>query len=444
MLDSQFIEEIRAQLGNGADAFLRALDEPPALAMRVNSLRPGAAEAAEPFIDSPVPWAEDGRYLRHGMRPGASLAHALGAFYLQEASAMVSATVLNAQPGERILDLCAAPGGKTTQLAFAMRGQGVLISNEPIPNRAKMLAENLERLGVVNAIATNEYPERLAAKWPNYFDAALVDAPCSGEGMFRREPSSRDEWNPRAPEGCAKRQAGILDCAAEMLRPGGRLIYSTCTFNRTENEGTIAAFLDRHPCFAPEEFSLPGLGASQGGMLRVWPHLARGDGHFVARLRKSGEPDLPVKVKPIRERRKPARPARTISEESNESLIERLGEIARLPIALQTGASVRQGDYIHLLPAGAPPLDGIRTAKPGLCLMRVGRSHIQPSPALAMACAGEGDLRDWLATARRTLELSEDEAKRFLSGERPECADGRRSWTLLTWNRLPVGFCKLS
>lgn len=444
MLDSQFIEEIRAQLGDGADAFLRALDEPPALAMRVNSLRPGATEAAEPFIDSPVPWAEDGRYLRPGTRPGASLAHALGAFYLQEASAMVSAAVLNAQPGERILDLCAAPGGKTTQLAFAMRGQGVLISNEPIPNRAKMLAENLERLGVVNVIATNEYPERLAAKWPNFFDAVLVDAPCSGEGMFRREPASRDEWNPRAPEGCAKRQTGILDCAAEMLRPGGRLIYSTCTFNRTENEGTIAAFLDRHPEFAPEEFSLPGLGISQSGMLRVWPHLARGDGHFVARLCKGGEPDLPVKSKPSRERRKPARPARTISEQSNESLIERLSEIARIPIALQTGVSIRQGDYIHLLPAGAPPLDGIRTAKPGLCLMRVGRSHIQPMPALAMACTGEGDLRDWLATARRTLELSEDEAKRFLNGERPECADGKRSWTLLTWNRLPVGFCKLS
>ena len=179
-------------------------------------------------------------------------------------------------------------------------------------------------------------------------------------------------------------------------------------------------------------------------MLRVWPHLARGDGHFVARLCKGGEPDLPVKSKPSRERRKPARPARTISEESNESLIERLSEIARIPIALQTGVSIRQGDYIHLLPADAPPLDGIRTAKPGLCLMRVGRSHIQPMPALAMACTGEGDLRDWLATARRTLELSEDEAKRFLNGERPECADGKRSWTLLTWNRLPVGFCKLS
>ena len=432
MLDSQFIEEIRAQLGDEADAFLRALDEPPALAMRVNSLRPGAPEAAEPFIDSPVPWAEDGRYLRPGTRPGASLAHALGAFYLQEASAMVSAAVLNAQPGERILDLCAAPGGKTTQLAFAMRGQGVLISNEPIPNRAKMLAENLERLGVVNAIATNEYPEHLAAKWPKFFDAVLVDAPCSGEGMFRREPASRDEWNPRAPEGCAKRQAGILDCAAEMLRPGGRLIYSTCTFNRTENEGTIAAFLDRHPEFVPEEFSLPGLGSSQSGMLRVWPHLARGDGHFVARLRKGGEPDLPVKVKPIRERRKPARPARTISEESNESLIERLGEIARIPIVLQSGASIRQGDYIHLLPAGAPPLDGIRTAKPGLCLMRVGRSHIQPMHALAKAAG---------LLPQRTMDVDEALARRVLSGEKPKL-DGERGWTLLQWHGLPVGFLK--
>ncbi len=444
MLPVEFIEEIRALLGAQTESFLAALDAPPALAMRINSLRPFAEEAAAPFIEEAVPWAADGRYLRANTRPGASLAHTCGAFYLQEASAMVSAAVLNAQPGEKILDLCAAPGGKTTQIAFAMRGQGVLVSNEPIPNRAKVLAENLERLGVVNAIAVNEYPERLAQKWSGYFDAVLVDAPCSGEGMFRREPASRDEWNPRSPEGCARRQAGILDSAAELLRSGGRLIYSTCTFNRTENEGSISAFLNRHPDFVAEDFSLNGIGDSENGMLRVWPHRVRGDGHFVARLRKLGSAPSSPKIKPNREKRKSARIARTVSEESNESLIARLSEIADLPKTIQNGTSVRQADYIHMLPEGAPPLDGIKTAKPGLCLMRVGRSHVQPMPALAMACTEEAFACDHLGVAHRTVELSEEEALRFLNGERPESADGKKQWTLLTVHHLPLGFCKLS
>ena len=152
---------------------------------------------------------------------------------------MVSASVLDAQPGEKILDLCAAPGGKTSQIAFAMGGAGALVSNEPIPSRAKILAENVERLGIGSGVVVSAYPDALARRWPEHFDGVLVDAPCSGEGMFRREPSARDEWSPRSPEGCARRQAEILDAAARMVRPGGRLVYSTCTFNALENEGSV-------------------------------------------------------------------------------------------------------------------------------------------------------------------------------------------------------------
>ena len=177
-------------------------------------------------------------------------------------------------------------------------------------------------------------------------------------------------------------------------------------------------------------------------MLRVWPHLSRGDGHFVARLRKAGEPDFRPEKPVSRAKKKNARPARTVSEESNESLIARLNEIAALPIVLQNGTPIRQADYIHMLPAGAPPLDGIKTVKPGLCLMRVGRSHIQPMPALGMACTDEENPRGWLATAHRTKEITEEQALRFLNGERPESADGKRFWTLLTCRHLPVGFCK--
>lgn len=443
-IQTEFINEIREMLGDELPAFLHALDDAPALALRVNPLRPGAFEAAKEFCGDAVPWARDGYYLKPGLRPGLSVAHELGAFYMQEASAMVSAAVMDAQPGERILDLCAAPGGKSTQLAASMMGEGLLVSNEPVPNRAKILAENLERFGAVNAVAVNEYPDRLAAKWPGFFDGILVDAPCSGEGMFRREPESRAQWTPGAPAGCAKRQRDILDSAAIMLRPGGRLVYSTCTFNRQENEGSILSFLERHPEFTFEDFELAGIGRSENGMLRVWPHRVRGDGHFVARLRKVGGEAAPVlKEKSVKKGGKPKpskRPA-TVSEETNEQLIVRLEkEIGAIPAVLRNGVPVRYGDYVHMLPAGAPPLDGIKTAKPGLCLMRVGRSHVQPMPALARAMTGGEGVRR-LGMADRAVSVSEEDARRVLAGERLEIPGS--GWTLLTFRGLPLAFQKL-
>ena len=284
-LKTAFIANMRALLGEEAGAFFRALEEAPSLALRPHR----GMEAASPFIEGAVPWAEGGFYLRPGARPGASVAHWAGAFYLQEASAMLPAAALKARPGERVLDLCAAPGGKASQIALAMGGEGVLVANEVDAARARVLSANLERLGVTNAVVLNETPARLAARWPGYFDAVLVDAPCSGEGMFRRDPQSREAWTDAAPRGCRKRQGEILDAAAKLVRPGGRLLYSTCTFNGEENEGSVADFLRAHADFAPEEFALPGLGASQGGMLRIWPHRARGDGQFAALLRRAGE-----------------------------------------------------------------------------------------------------------------------------------------------------------
>ena len=439
MLKNEFINEVREMLGDELPAFLRALDDQPALAMRVNPLRPGAFEAAAEFLGEPVPWAENGYYIKEGARPGASLAHDLGAFYLQEASAMVSASVLNAQPGEKVLDLCAAPGGKTTQIAGMMMGEGLLISNEPVPTRAKVLAENLERMGVVNAVAVSAYPDQLAKKWPEFFDAILVDAPCSGEGMFRREPASRDEWQPGSPAGCAKRQAEILDEAAKMLRPGGRLVYSTCTFNRQENEGSVLGFLERHPEFTPEEFELTGIGKSENGMLRVWPHKVRGDGHFVAKLRKADVPSGETKLKRKERGGKPVKKAvKTVADESPEQLLTRLEKTAcRIPETLRDGKLIRQADYVHVMPKNAPDFDGVKTVKPGLCLMRVGRSHVQPMPALARAC-GDGK---HLASPVQTYAATEEETKRAGNGERIPM-DGKKGWTLVKWNDLPACFVK--
>ena len=285
-LPQPFLEEIRARLGDGFDAFLACYDQPHVTSLRLNPFRENAEALAAPFIDAPVPWEPFGRYTKPGTRPGLSLAHFGGAYYMQEASAMLAAAALDVRPGMKVLDLCAAPGGKSGQILRMLAGRGLLVSNEPDAARARMLAGNLERLGAVNAVVTNAYPDRLEPLFPKFFDAILVDAPCSGEGMFRRDPGAIAEWNPGLPEFCHRRQLTILASAAAMLRPGGQLVFSTCTFNGVENEGTVSAFLAAHPEFAPEDFALPGVGASTGGMLRAWPHLLRGEGHFVCRMRR--------------------------------------------------------------------------------------------------------------------------------------------------------------
>lgn len=421
-LPIEFKQEITKMLGDEAPAFFASMEEKPALALRINPAHPTARASAEDFIETSVPWETNGFYIRDGARPGAGIAHAAGAFYLQEASAMVSVAILKPVPGERILDLCAAPGGKTTQIAAGLKGEGLLVSNEPEPGRAKVLASNLERMGVRNAAVVNAYPDALAKRWAGYFDAVLCDAPCSGEGMFRRDPDSRTEWNPASPAGCAKRQAEILDRAAELVRPGGRLVYSTCTFNRNENEESILNFLDSHPDFEPEDFELPGIGASDRGMIRVWPHRVRGDGHFAARLRKKGEaklPDTPVH-----------RP-----NKDDMKLVEQLErEICVLPDVLKARI-VRMGDYLCAVPAECPDTKGIKVVSHGTRLLRIGKNYIEPEHALAMALDN--------AMAKRRMDLSDEQAVKYLAGEALEW-EGEKGWTLITWKDLPLGWGKAS
>ena len=425
-LREEFLNNTRKMLGDETPAFLRALEDAPALALRLNPRRAGAEGAAAAFVDgTAVPWAADGRYLKRedGLKPGSSIAHAAGAFYLQEASAMASAAALDARPGELILDLCAAPGGKSTQIAAALGDAGALVSNDPEPSRARALAGNLERMGAPGALVVSALPEKLADAWPERFDALLVDAPCSGEGMFRREPDARREWSPASPEGCAKRQAGILDQAARLLAPGGRLVYSTCTFNDLENEGSVRGFLARHPEFAPEDFALPGVGASDDGMLRIWPHRARGDGHFVARLRKAGALS-----------RQDA-PAPRIDKEATAFLDALQGDACALPEAWSGMRFLRAGDRLYARPAAIPDASGLRVVSPGLCLLRAGRNYVEPEHALAMALPPE--------RALRRAELDDAQARAFLRGEAIGM-DGEKGWTLALWRGMPLGWGKWS
>ena len=240
-LPAAFTERMKQMLGREYDAFIASYDKERSQGLRVNGLKTDPAEFAKtaPFSLNPVAWAAEGFAYGAEDRPGRHPYHDAGVYYIQEPSAMIAASLLNPQPGEMILDLCAAPGGKSTQAAARLGGEGLLVSNEIHPARAKILSQNIERMGIRNAVVTNEDSGRLTKYFPAFFDGIIVDAPCSGEGMFRKDETAVTEWSPENVRRCAGRQQEILENAAMMLKPGGRLVYSTCTFAPEEDEQAI-------------------------------------------------------------------------------------------------------------------------------------------------------------------------------------------------------------
>ena len=407
----QFVNRMRTQLGSELPAFLRALEEPPVRGIRMNPLKP--AEAASAYAtDQRVPWAPDGYYLAADSDAGATVLHAAGAFYIQEPGAMLPAAVLDAKPGETILDLCAAPGGKSTQIGCAMRGEGLLICNEPVPKRAQILSGNIERFGLINTLVTCEWPERLADQWPEGFDAVLADAPCSGEGMFRRDPATRAEWSAEKAAGCAERQRDILASAARLVRPGGRLVYSTCTYNPAENEENVRWFTEHYPEFEQEAFSLPGIDAPEG-MYTCYPHRLQGEGQFVALLRKAG--DQPAFLPADR-----SMPRSSVQERSVfETAFPSLPEVTHL--FGKTLISIRE----------LPELKGIRVFRAGLHLGEIRGKTAVPDHAAALSFSASGI---------RITDLNADEAVQYMSGM---TVDGdAEGWTLLRYRGLVIGWGK--
>ncbi len=277
-LPTEYIDNMRKVPGLELDAFLAIYDYPPVKALRFNTrkVRPETiAKLVKAWSLEPVPWCKDAYYYEETdiLRPGLSPYHDAGVYYIQEPSAMITAEKADIKPGEYVLDLCAAPGGKSTQAAAKA---GLLISNEPIPNRARILSSNIERMGFDNCIVSSAYPDELAKAFDEFFDKIIVDAPCSGEGMMRKDETARTEWSPANVAQCIVRQREILDAAAGMLKPGGRLVYSTCTFEYGENEGQIKDFLARHNDYRLLESET------------LYPHIIRGEGHYCAVLEKLG------------------------------------------------------------------------------------------------------------------------------------------------------------
>ena len=438
-LPEAYIAQMKRLLGEaGFFAYEQSLSQPVTRALRVNLLlRPdGSLPCPIEGVGEAVPWAKGCCFVEGDARPGLSPLHEGGLFYLQEPSALSAVSVLAPQPGERVLDLCAAPGGKSTQIAGLMQGRGLLVCNEPVPSRTQILSRNVERMGVRNAIVTSAMPAQLAPRFPAFFDRILVDAPCSGEGMFRRQPEARDEWSAGSPRGCADRQLEILEAAAKMLAPGGALVYSTCTFNDTENEGVLARFTAAHPEFALEAFELPGLPSGSRGYVHLYPHEIRGEGHFVSLLRKA--PDAPGAPENEEKPRRAVKPARGRGEQAKKA---QQPAIAVPEDVLAPGVSFDRlhaaGGSLWALPEGLDDLsrlDGLRVLRTGLLLAHAEGRRAEPDHALAMALTP--------CEAARTAELDEAQALAYQAGETLELGDLEPGYTLLTLRGVSLGFGK--
>ena len=438
-LPAAYIEQMKRLLGEDSFArYLAALDAPVTKALRINLLRcpDGQPPCAIEGLGEAVPWTKEAYFVEGDARPGLSPLHEGGLYYLQEPSALTSASVLSAQPGERVLDLCAAPGGKSTQLAAQMQGQGLIVCNEPIPSRAQILSRNIERMGVRNAVVTCAYPAQLAPHFPAFFDKIMVDAPCSGEGMFRRQIEAREEWQENSPRGCADRQMEILEEAAKMLAPGGRMVYSTCTFNDTENEGVLTRFLDIHPEFSLVPFALPGLPAADKGYLHLYPHEIRGEGHFVSLLEKSA--DAPVDAQqPTAEKKNDRRKGKP---EPQRGAQKKGAPDTKLPDVLapdvRLGRLHAAGESLWALPEAIDmaQLSGLRVLRTGLLLAHSEGKRLEPDHALAMALAPH--------EAARSAELTHEQALDYQAGEALDLGDLPAGYTLLCHQGVPLGWGK--
>lgn len=390
-LPEAYIERMRRMLGDEAEAFLASYGEPRTQGLRINPLK--LTVESEAFVRmqtefglKPVPWCPTGYYYAENARPGKHPYHAAGLYYIQEPSAMSAVELLAPQPGETVLDLAAAPGGKSTQIAGKIGSQGLLVANEIHPARAKILSENLERMGCTNAVAVNASPDRLVERFPLFFDKIMLDAPCSGEGMFRKDPEAIGEWSPGHVAMCAARQLDIVRHAVRMLRPGGRLGYSTCTFSREENEELIEALIREFP------------GMELVKTERIWPHRQLGEGHFVAVLQKTevepGAGDAPNPSKNgSRSRRGSAAAKEKTDKTLNDAwkLFERFAQDTLPGLTLAPGDPVLFGEQLYWVPRGqaglfSPSLlEGIKTPRPGLHLAAVKKSRVEPAHALALA-----------------------------------------------------------
>lgn len=454
-LPEAFTDRMKQMLGAEFDDFVASYDLPRYHGLRVNTLKVPVSEFVKisPFALEPVPWASEGFYTGEDNRPAKHPYYHAGLYYIQEPSAMITAAVLDPRPGDRVLDLCAAPGGKSTQIAARLAGKGVLVSNDINFERIKGLVRNLEMFGVRNYIVLHELPARLAERFRGYFDKIVVDAPCSGEGMFRKDPFAVKSWGDYSIEKCAMMQKGILKHVSTMLKTGGHLVYSTCTFAPEENEGMINDFISKHPEFEPVEIrSVPGLdvpGLDTGRPewagaieelrknIRLWPHRIKGEGHFVALLQKTGS----LKTgSPNTGAEPPAQVPEYMPPSPSEKELQDYhafveDSLTVRPEDLLPGTPVQTHSRLYMAPPGLPDLQGLKVIRSGWFLGELKKNRFKPVAPLALGLRKQD--------ARRVLDFpsGSDEVIRYLKGETLD-VKGEYGWNLVCVDGFPLGWAK--
>ena len=431
-LPSKFIDEMKEMLGDEFDDFLASYDEDYYRGIRCNTLKitPSEFEKKVPFVSEKVDWVQNGYYTSEDEQPAKHPYYFAGLYYIQEPSAMMPASQLPVEPGDRVLDLCAAPGGKTTELGAKLKGEGVLVSNDISASRAKALVKNVELFGIKNAVVVSESPDKLAERLEGYFDKILVDAPCSGEGMFRKVHSIAKNWEQYGSQYYADIQRTVLPSAVKMLKPGGMMIYSTCTFSKLEDEDSISFILENNPDMELIESH------------KLFPHKIKGEGHFVALLHKkdtatalaveSSAKDGKEKGTINKYDPKVRSKYKKISDEAFD-FFESIGfkiDVSRLWV---------NEDRINMLPEDVPDLSRLRVLRTGLFLGEMKKGRFEPSQSLALALKAEEypNVLD--------LKLDDDRVVRYLKCESIDVEDGEVNdgYCLVAVDGYPLGWGKV-
>lgn len=495
-LPTAFVEAMKKRLADEYSAFMNSYDEESVSGLRINTLKMTLDEFTRLNNQIPlgerIPWTKDGFYSKPDARPGKHPFYHAGLYYIQEPSAMAPVNLLQVQEGDKVLDLCAAPGGKSVQIAGDMGSTGVLVTNDIHPDRTKVLARNMELYGVTRAVVLNERPERIAQALPQWFDKVLVDAPCSGEGMFRKDPDMVRAWEREPVLTYAAMQQEILDSAAQLVKPGGTLVYSTCTFSPEENEASIARFLSKHPeyevmpvdlkhGFAPGrpewaaacieehqwEASAEAI-AAVAGTVRIWPHLVKGEGHYVAVLKRTGaESDFIAEV-PVQETGGYERASRgnknKRAQKADKQMIHtnirakglRTPDSAQMELFQQFSnmnmnhmsavPNAAMGDYLYACPVPIQFISALKVVRPGWYLGTCKNNRFEPAHALALGLKAGEAVREY------HLTKEDEDVIPYLRGDtlpyRPELMSGAndevksKGYVVVMLEGRPLGFAK--
>lgn len=424
-LPQAFIDKYQQLLGADADVFFASLQEPAVAGFRVNPRKINFDLQQQFNRDyQPVPWNASGFY---GKISGHDIAQISGGIYSQEPSAQGVAALADPQPGMRVLDLCAAPGGKTTQLAGLLAGQGLLVANEIDRQRAKILSENVERFGYDNVVVVNHDPDSLAAILPQFFDLIVIDAPCSGEGMFRKDPDAISYWSPDYILQCQERQRLILRAALKMLRPNGQVVYSTCTFAPEEDEENIDWLLQEYKAMSVVTPTTTWPGVDEGrpewgndnpqltGARRFWPQHLAGEGHFMVKLQANGLVTEAVPARPITQKKhaKNKRPVHKdkaqLTKEQQKLFQQFIDQTYQVAPDWSKKTFLVQKEQLFAIPNELVAIEGLKYVRRGLWLGEFRKNRFVPNHALIMASTA--------AQLKTTIELSEEQYQQYVHGD---------------------------